>query len=255
MEFLSSDRTTFSRQVRLASPRHGVQNEAIIWAAIITILAALCAFSWTFCMYVFGRPEKAFNYNLLIDLEKLSPLKDYQPGNAPRGKFHTPRDLYQLYYNNNPRALRALSAVLRRQYVTNFNAVERVTYLRGNYLIQHIHRLGPEDVFPSGLVLRGQSEDYPNVLVEYVLPAEAVPEPHYDPKKKAVFEIGTSSVCAAVINVARVDEDKLIFTAVPIVYGTHETSSGTVMTLEPPQRLNLYGELPITATDNDAEKE
>ncbi len=256
MEFLSSDRTTFSRQVRLASPRHGVQNEAVIWAAIITILAALCAFSWTFCMYVFGRPEKAFNYNLLIDLEKLPPLKDYQPGNAPRGKFHTPRDLYQLYYNNTPRALRALSAVLRRQYVTNFNGVERVTYLRGNYLIQHIHRLGPGDVFPSGLVLRGQSEDYPNVLVEYVLPTPVVPEPHYDPKSKAVFEVGTSSICAAVINVSQVDEDKLIFTAVPIVYGSHETSSGTVMMLEPPERLNLYGMLPITAGDADVpEKE
>jgi len=80
----------------LASARHNGQNEAIIWAALIVILAALCAFSWTFCMYVFGRPEKAFNYNLLIDLEKLPPAKDYQPGNAPRGKFHTPRDLYRL---------------------------------------------------------------------------------------------------------------------------------------------------------------
>jgi len=247
MEFLSSDRSTFSRQVRLASARHNGQNEAIIWAAFIVILAALCAFSWTFCMYVFGRPEKAFNYNLLIDLEKLPPAKDYQPGNAPRGKFHTPRDLYQLYYNNNPKALRALSAVLRRQYVTNYNGVERVTYLRGDFLIESIHPLGPDDVFPSGLVLRGRAEDYPNVLVEYVLPSAELTAAQYNLKANKLLEIATSSVCAAVINVARVKDDELIFTAVPIVYGSYHTPSGTTVSLEPPSKLNLYGKFPITA--------
>jgi hypothetical protein len=245
MEFFSSDRTTFARQVRLASARNGVQNEVIIWSAIIAILAALCAFSWTFCMYVFGRPEKAFNYNLLLDLGKLPQLKDYQPGNAPRGRFHTPRDLYQLYYNNDSRALRALSSVLRRQFITNFNGVERVTYVRGNYLLQQVHRLGPEDVFPSGLVLRGQAEDYPNVVLEYVLPASVVPDAAFASAPKGVFEIGGAAVCAAVINVARLNEDKLVFTAVPIVYGAQETSSGLALDLAPPARLNLYGRLPV----------
>jgi hypothetical protein len=249
MEFLSSDRTTFSRQVRLVTPRQNGQNEAVIWAAIIAILAALCAFSWTFCMYVFGRPEKAFNYNLLVDLEKLEPLEDYQPGNAPRGKFHAPRDLYQLYFNNNPRALRALSAVLRRQYVTNFHGVERVTYLRGDYLIDQVRQLGPGDVFPSGVLFRGRAEDYPNVLVEYILPAPTVPLNEEALQANKLLEIATSSVCAAVINVARLDGDRLLFTAIPIVYGDYGLPAGNTLQLKPPARLNLYAKFPISGTD------
>jgi hypothetical protein len=58
--------------------------------------------------------------------------------------------------------------------------------------------------------------------------------------------VATSSVCAAVINVARVDDDRLIFTAVPIVYGDYTLPSGHTIHLDPPSRLNLYGKLPIT---------
>ncbi|MBU6302025.1 MAG: hypothetical protein KGS60_10755 [Verrucomicrobia bacterium] len=245
MEFFSSDRTTFARQVRLANQRDGAHNEFIIWAAIIAILAALCAFSWTFCLYVFGRPENAFNYNLLLDLGKLPQLKDYQPGNAPRGRFHTPRDLYQLYFNNDARSLRALSAVLRRQFITNFSGVERVTYLRGTFLLRESRRLGPGDLFPSGWAFRGPAEDYPDVVVEYLLPAPVVPDSPPVPGAKAVFEVGGSAVCAAVINVAKLGQNQLVFTAVPIVYGDHEAISGTVLRLEPPVRLDLKGNLPV----------
>jgi hypothetical protein len=245
MEFLSSDRSTFSRQVRLAGSRQENRDELIVWAAILAILVSVCAFSWTFCLYVFGRPEKAFNYNLLRDLEKLAPLKDYHPANAPRGKFHTPRDLYQLYFNHTPRGLRALSAVLRRQYVTNYLGVESVTYVRGDFLIENLRVLGPGDVFPSGLVLRGRSEDYPNVVLEYVLPCAEVPAAHYDLAAHPLLEVATSSTCAAIIHVARIGDDRLCFTAVPLVYGDHETPAGTTLRLEPPPELNFYTPFPL----------
>ncbi len=246
MDFFSSDRSTFSRQVRLGTNKKGEDDGLFLWSVLIVVLTALTAFSWIFCMYVFGHPEKAFSYNLLVKLEKIDGLRDYAPSNAPPGKFNTPRDLYNLYYNQTPGGLKSISSVLRREYVTNFNGVERVTYIRGNYKIYNIRQLGPKDVFPSGLALRGQSEDFPNVVIEFVIPSAQIPDAHYDLQLNRLLQVETSSTCAAVINVSRVDEDRLCFTAVPIVYGKHQTPAGTEIVMTPPAKLNLFGKFPLT---------
>ncbi|MEM0969889.1 MAG: hypothetical protein AAGJ31_11100 [Verrucomicrobiota bacterium] len=132
MEFLSSDRSTFARQVRLASNRKKGNDGLFFWAILLTTQVGLTAFSWTFCMYVFSQPEKAFNYGLLTRFEKLSPLRDFSPNTAPRGKFLTARDLYAQYHDYSARELRAASGLLRRQYVRNYRAIERVQYVRGS---------------------------------------------------------------------------------------------------------------------------
>ncbi len=246
MEFLTSDRSTFSRQARLVSSRKKGRKGVFAWTMILTGLTALTIFSWTFCVYVFGHPEKAFNYNLLTQFEKLPALDDYSPSDAPRGTFHTPRELYRLYYRYGPRELRSLSSILRRAYITNFRDGSTVTYLQGNFRIYEIRTLKKGDVFPSGLALRAQALEYPNVVVEYILPAASLPEFHYDLETNNLLEIESSTTCAAVIHVAQIAEDYLCFTIVPIVYGTHRTPAQTSLALEPPNRLNLYGRLPIT---------
>tara|TARA_R110002096_G_scaffold16106_17_gene55061 strand:+ start:1631 stop:2449 length:819 start_codon:yes stop_codon:yes gene_type:complete len=254
MDFFSSDRSTFSRQVRLGTSAKGDDDGLFLWSVLIVVLTALTAFSWIFCMYVFGHPEKAFSYNLLTKLEKIEGLKDYAPAGAPRGKFNTPRDLYNLYYSQDREGLRSISSVLRREYVTNYVGVERVTYIRGDYRIYGIRELGPKDVFPSGLALRGQSEDFPNVVIEYVIPAASLPEAHFDLQLNRLLQVGTSSTCAAVINISRVDDDRICFTAVPIVYGAMQTPAGTEIAMAPPKKLNLFGRLPITKEEEPAKK-
>ncbi len=246
MDFFSSDRSTFSRQVRLGNNKKGDDDGLFLWSVLIVVLTALTAFSWIFCMYVFGHPEKAFSYNLLTKLEKIEGLKDYQPAGAPRGKFNTSRDLYNLYYNQDKAGLRSISSILRREYITNFLGVERVTYIRGDFRIDQIRELGSKDVFPSGIVLRGQSEDFPNVVLEYIIPAEAIPPAHYDLKLNRLLQVGTSATCAAVINIARIGEERICISAVPIVYGRLETPAGTEIVMAPPEKLNLFGKLPIT---------
>ena len=246
MDFFTTDRSTFSRQARLAGRKKKGDDGMFVWGALILILTALIVFSWVFCMYVFGNPEKAFNYNLLVKMEKLRPLDDYPTTGAPRGDFHLPKDLYRTYFDKSKSELRALSGVLRREYITNFNQVLRVTYIRGNYKIYNVRELGDGDVFPSGLAVRGQCEDYPNVVIEYVFPAEELPERHFDLKVNNLLQLSTASTCAAVINIARIDEDRLLFTAVPILYGNQETPAGTIIKTAPPKNLNLFGKLPIT---------
>lgn len=246
MDFLSSDRSTFSRQVRLATSRKPQDDGLFFWAVLITILTGLTAFSWIFCMYVFHQPEKAFNYSVLTRCKKIKPLVDFDPSNAPRGKFNTARDLYAAYHDFSPHELREISAMLRRRYVLNFHGADPVTYVQGTYHLSQIKALTERDIFPSGLALRGQSEDYPNIEIEYLLPAPSLPEVHYDSEVNGTLEIGTSSTCAAVINVAEAGEDRLLITAVPIVYGAHETPARTEIRMEVPKSLNLYGPLPVT---------
>lgn len=246
-DFLTNDRTTFARQTHISSYRPKKQSGNYVWTVVITLLTAMTTFSWIFCAYVFGHPERAFNYNLLLNLEKLEPLTDFSPSRAPRGKFYSSKDLYSLYYGYSNAELNGLSAVLRRQYVLNFDDIDGVTYIKGSFRIYNARVLGPKDVFPSGLALRAQSVDYPNVVIEYVLPSDDVPQDHYDFDSKNNLTVGTSTTCAAVINISRIDEDRLCFTAVPIVYGEHETPSQTIIATRPPTRLNLAGGWPLTS--------
>lgn len=246
MDFLSSDRSTFSRQVRLATHRKAEDNGLFFWTVLITILTGLTAFSWIFCMYVFHQPEKAFNYSILTRCKKIKPLIDYDPSNAPRGKFHTAKDLFAAYHGFTPRELREVSSLLRRRYVLNFRGVDSVAYVQGPFRLSEIKNLTPKDIFPAGLALRGQSENYPNIEIEYLIPASKLPAVHYDLEVNQILEIGTSSTCAAVVNVAQVNEDRLLVTAVPIVYGTHETAARTEIVMDAPKTLNLYGPLPVT---------
>jgi hypothetical protein len=245
MEFLSSDRSTFSRQVRMATRQKNDDNGFFLWGVLITTLMGFTAFSWIFCMYVFHQPEKAFNYSLLTRCKKIQPLIDFDPANAPRGKFDTAKDLFAAYHGFTPKELREISSILRRRYVLNFRG-EPPVYVQGSFRLSQIKKLTPGDIFPSGLALRGQSEDYPNIEIEYLLPAPTLPDVHYDLEVNNILEIGTSSTCAAVINVAQVTEDRLLVTAVSIVYGTHETPARTEIVMEVPKALNLYGPLPVT---------
>lgn len=221
-----------------------LNNQQVTWNAGRG-LTALIVFSWVFCMYVFGNPEKAFNYNILVKMEKLRPLRDYPETGAPKGKYNEAKDLYNTYWDKSNGELRALSGVLRREYITNFNQVLSATYIRGNFQVYNVRELGDGDVFPSGLAVRGQCEDYPNVVLECVFPAAEVPERHFDLKVNKLLQIGTKP-CVAIINISRIDEDRLLFTGVPIVYGEFPTPAGSVISMAPPETLNLFGKLPVT---------
>jgi hypothetical protein len=249
MDFLSSDRSTFSREVRLAGQRQKDDGGTFFWTVLLTLLTGLTIFSWVFCMYVFSNPEKAFNYGLLNRFDKLQPLRDFSPTNAPRGKFYTAKELYSAYFDYSDRELRAVSSLMRRDYVRNYRGLEKVAYLTGSFRLSQIKPLTPGDIVPAGLALRGRSEDYPNIEVEYLLPARELPDVHYDLEVHQLLEIGSSSTCAAVLNLARVADDRLLVTALPIVYGPHETPARTEIVLEVPEALNLYGPIPVTGRE------
>ena len=76
MDFLT-EHTDFSREAR--EEREDNIGSLFLWSVVIVVLLGLNAFSWIFCMYVFGNPEVPFNYQLLSKLDKLDPITGFEP--------------------------------------------------------------------------------------------------------------------------------------------------------------------------------
>jgi hypothetical protein len=245
MEFLT-EHSEFSREAR--EEREDNIGSLFLWSVVIVVLLGLNAFSWLFCMYVFGNPEVPFNYQLLTKLERLEPIAGFKPVDAPRGKFHNAKSLYLEYYDYSAEKLNAFNGILKRFYLKNYLERDDVKFLSGTFKVESSRELRPDDVFPHGVAVRLQAEDYPAAHVDLVLPSPAdaeIPGEHFRPGD--VIQIQESATCAALIHVHRMEEDHVVFTAVPLVIREYETPAGTKLQVAPPELLNLgSGRWPIS---------
>ncbi|MCB1229024.1 MAG: hypothetical protein KDN19_02090 [Verrucomicrobiae bacterium] len=237
MEFVS-EHSIFSREAR--EEREENIGSLFLWSVVIVVLLGLNAFSWIFCMYVFGNPEVPFNYKLLTKLEKLDPITSFDPVTAPRGKFNNAKTLYLEYYDFDAGKRNAFNGILKRFYLKNYLERDDVTFISGSFKVESARELQPDDVFPHGVAVRLQAEDFPAAHVDFVLPSPSdfvIPEEHF--RVGDIVQIQESATCAAVIHVQRMDEDNICFTAVPLVAREFETPAGPKLNVEPPERLNL----------------
>jgi hypothetical protein len=245
MEFLT-EHSEFSREAR--EEREDNIGSLFLWSVVIVVLLGLNTFSWLFCMYVFGNPEVPFNYQLLTKLERLDPLTGFKPVDAPRGKFHNVKTLYLEHYEYTTENLNAYNGILKRLYLKNYRERDDVKFLSGTFKVESSRELRPDDVFPHGVAVRLQAEDYPAAHVDYVLPSPAgaeIPAEHFRPGD--VVQIQESATCAALLHVHRMEDDHVVFTAVPLVVREYETPAGTKLQVAPPEWLNLgSGRWPIS---------
>jgi len=237
--------SAFSREER-EKKGEGRDDGLFLWGLVILVLIGLNAFAWAFCMYVFGRPEVPFCYKLLTHpkIERLEPLKSYDPVSAPRGKFLTAKEFYEQQYQIEDKNLKGYNAILKRNFLRSYADMDDTLFLRGSFKVEGITQLTPDDVFPSGLALRVRAEDFPAVLIDYVLPAETVPANTW--QIGDVLEIERSSTCAAMVHIERLSEDEVCFTAVPIVSREHQTPGGGVILAKLPGLINLEGSWPLS---------
>jgi hypothetical protein len=237
METLS-DRSSFSRQSREQDEGRHVSGNLVLWLAIIAVLIGLNFASWSFCMWVFGQPEHPMNYRLLTKLERLDPIHGFTPVSAPRGKFISAKDLYAQVYPFSLTELRAYNGILKRSYLKNYLEQENVTFLSGEFTVLSVQPMGPEDVFPAGYVIRGRSTTFPDAIVDFPLPSEKTPERFVLAAGQA-FKVEESSTCAAILNVARLDDGTMVFTAVPLVERVYEFSDEAVVTVKIPSQIRI----------------
>ena len=127
--------------------------------------------SWSF-----GQPVHPINYRLLTRLEKLDPIAGFTRVSTPRGKFYSTKDRYADVFSFSPSELMAYNGILKRSYIKNYIERGEVVFLSGDFREKSVQQMGEQDVFQSGLVIRGRSIDFPDGIIDLALPSQEVPE-------------------------------------------------------------------------------
>jgi hypothetical protein len=255
VEFVNSGRPSPGRNNLLAKE----QDKGLFWWAIVnTLLLGGAIASWFFSIYLFSYPERAFNYNLLSRLNKVDPLTRWQVSSVPSGKPFQPRAAFQEFERLSDEQLATKSALMKRSYITNYKSLEeRPMYLSGKFKIYQVRPLDASDVFQNGLVVRAQAienvdgvdTEFPNTLVEFIFPTDGPAQAAFNVNDVLAIDLAKPKRSyASILNVERLPGKKLLFTVVPLLYGTYDLNKeeGVQLTLAPPKSLNMAGNWPLT---------
>ncbi|MGB0239259.1 MAG: hypothetical protein ACPGIH_00390 [Verrucomicrobiales bacterium] len=242
------DQSSFAREVRKNDDEARYQSgNLILWIAAIAVLIGLNAASWSFCMWVFGQPEHPMNYRLLTQLEKLDPIEGFTRVSAPRGKFYSTKDLYTDVYSFSPTELMAYNGILKRSYIKNYIERGEVVFLSGDFRVESVQRMGEQDVFQSGMVIRGRSIEFPDGIIDLALPSQELPE-SFALRPGDTLRISESTTCAVLLNIHRLENEAMIFTVVPLVTKTlttppepksYEFADGAVIRVLTPGKIQI----------------
>ncbi|MGY8643358.1 MAG: hypothetical protein ACKVJU_19965 [Verrucomicrobiales bacterium] len=262
MEFLSEESDFSKKNSREDEDPNAAGGNLILWGVAIMVLLGLNAFSWIFCMFVFGHPEDPFCYKLLSKLEKVPEVKGFSPTTAPRGDFFSVKQMYAKIYPYTDGELKAYNDIKKRHYVKNFYERSDATFISGEFVVQNVRKLGENDVFPRGFAIRARAESFPDGLVDFVIPAGSeddllpISEKEEDEGKQRepmklipipdrlyvageVLKIEESATCAVLLHIDRQENDEMVMTVVPVVNRAFKAANGAELTSRPPQRLNL----------------
>ncbi len=246
--------SSFSRNSRQEDEGRYVGGSVLLWVAAIAVLLGLNFASWSFCMWVFGQPEHPMNYKILTRLEKLDPIQVFGVTTVPRGKFHTIKELYANVYPFNGVELKAYNGILKRNYLKNYKERDDVTFLAGDFVVESVRQLGETDVFSSGIAVRATAKNFPDGQIDFVIPSNEVPETMYEIGEE--ITVDESATCAAVLHIERLEDDMMVFTAVPLVKRKFESSGGGMIEVVAPEILQLgTGQWPLSKGKEDLNSE
>jgi hypothetical protein len=204
-----------------------------------------------FSFYVFGHPEKPFSYSILAKLRKLETPKRFEITAAPEGEFLNAHQLWEKYNKMTNRELDRASETLLRNYLRNYKLTgDKVPYVIGSFNILDSYELGDANLFSSGVVAVAQATDAPQVLIEHVFTGDkrVIPVLHRMLLTGLNLRFDRTVDLSALVNVSRLKDGRLQFTAIPLLYGSYTTSTGAgTFSLEPPTHLNVSAGLPVVS--------
>ena len=237
--------------------RHSTGNGYFLWSVVLIVMTGACFASWIGSFYVVAHPESPKCYRILKKFKRVEPPKRFPVTDAPKGEFITAPKLLDRFGKLGKLELAQENALLMRNYVTNFReSGRRVPYVSGKFQVVQSFDLGREDWFPGGAVAVAQSENLPQVLVEFVFPAA----PENVAAIRETVTMGTdvtlqrSQDLWALIHVERHGDGRMQFTVVPLPYGGWQLKNGQgSFTLQSPEELlrehgmelNLAAGLPV----------
>jgi hypothetical protein len=240
------DDDLFSRDYE---PRQRKGDNLFTWTVLILLLIGFAFACWLGSFYIFGHPENARSYKILKKLHKVEPPRRFELTAAPPGEFLAPQKLYERYFTFTPLQLKNENDELMRNYINNYQLTKKlIPYVTGRFNILDSFELKNSDLFSPGVAALAVAADTQNVLLEhvYTTPSKNVPllrkmlMPGLDIKLEKNLDL------AAVIHVERLQDGRLQFTVVPLLYGSYALRQGSGgFNLEPPNDLNLEAGAPI----------
>ncbi len=232
-------------------------NRFFLWSVVLLVMAGLCFASWIGSFYVFKHPENPKCYRILKRFKRVDPPKRFAVTEAPKGEFLVASKLLDRFGKLGKLELAFENDVLMRNYLTNFRESGRkVPYVSGKFQIVQSFDLTEADWFPGGAVAVAQSENFPQMLVEFVFPAapENVPAIRETVTMGVDVTLQRSQDLWALVHVERHADGRMQFTALPLPYGGWQRKNGEgSFTLQSPEELshdrklelNLAAGLPI----------
>jgi hypothetical protein len=230
-------------------PRPRRRINYFAWTVVILLLTGFTFAAWLLSFYIFGQPERPESYRVLQKLHKVDPPKRFELTAAPKGEFLDAKQIFDRYSAMGAAALAKINAELARAYIRNFQQVRGlVPYIVGRFVIMDARELGQQDIFTSGMVALTAAVENGEVLMEHVYPADPPSVPLMRQTLNAGLEIKLERThdLSAIIHVQRLNDGRIMLTAVPLLYGTYTVTRGTgTFTLEPPPDLNLAAGWPL----------
>jgi hypothetical protein len=219
------------------------------WTLAILLLTGAALAAWLLSFYIFGQPERPESYRLLQKLHKVEQPKRFELTAAPAGEFLTPKQLFERYSVMGNAELARTNAELARSYIRNFQQTRGlIPYVIGRYVTEEARELGPQDIFTSGMVALTSAVENGQLLMEHVYPADAQAVPLMKQTLTPGLEIKLERThdLSAVIHAERLNDGRIMITAIPLLYGTYTVTRGPgTFTLEPPLTLSLEGGWPL----------
>jgi hypothetical protein len=239
----------FRREFRTV-PNPPKKDNLFLWTVAIILLIGIALTCWLGTYYIFGHPEKPDSYHILKDvLHKLEPTKRFELTSAPPGNFLNPQKAFETYGSMSSYELNRENEELLRDYIKNYqNTKNLVPYITGRFSILSSYELKNSDFVGVGMVALAQAVDNPQVLIEHLYPATPQTLPILEDMLRSGLDIKLekSLDLSAVIHVARTHDGRLIFTVVPLLYGSYSVKQGSgTFSLEPPPQLNPGASLPV----------
>ncbi|QJE97186.1 hypothetical protein [Luteolibacter luteus] len=230
---------------------------AFYWWTLANVLAlCLAVLSWLVCLHLFQHPEIPRNFAILKKLGRVTPPLPLKQLEAPPGDSADPRAFYRRYAGLSAEDLALFNAALMRNYLSNFREQNLIQYTEGNYRVEQVRPLGPDDIFHPGFAVRAQAMIAPDeftapapwpVVIEYLFPTD-------DPAAASLIapndllQVSKFPNCAAVVHVAKLegeDTPVICLTVAPIAFGDFKVGKTQKFTTAAPVELNPGGPLPV----------
>ncbi len=225
------------------------KDNLFLWTVFLLLLAGVGFTCWLGSFYIFGHPEQPRAYRILSKLGKIAPPVRFLVTKAPPGEFLRAQRVFEQYSKFTSLQLEHENELLIRNYIKNYTETKRlVPYLMGKFTILKTYELQSTDLVTSGVVALSQSEEYPQLLVEFIYPTPAQSVPELQQLLQPGLEVHLEKTLdlSAILHVGHALDGRLQVTTMPLLYGNYALKNGVgTFSLEPPKFLNVAAGFPL----------